>query len=55
MIEQPSDPNPTQQPDVINQPPPAEEKPVRPDMLPEQPRPDVAPEPPPTIPKPVVK
>ncbi len=53
MIEQPPNPNPREQPDVINQ-PPTEEKPLpRPDMLPGAPKPEAQPEPPPTIPKPI--
>lgn len=53
MIEQPPNPNPREQPDVINQ-PPTEEKPLpRPDVAPGVPKPDVQPEPPPTIPKPL--
>lgn len=55
MIEQPSDPNPKEQPDVINQ-PASEEKPLpRRDMNPEPARPDVPPDPPPTLPDPVTK
>ncbi len=55
MIEEPSDPNPRQQPDVINQ-PPTEEKPLpRPEVIPGAPKPEPQPEPPPTVPKPIVR
>ncbi len=56
MIEQPSVPNPREQPDVINQ-PPTEEKPLprQPDIAPVPPKPQPTPEPPPTVPPPIVR
>jgi hypothetical protein len=55
MIEQPANPDPREQPDVINQ-PPTEEKPLprHPDV-PGPPQPGPSPEPPPTIPNPIVR
>ncbi len=54
MIEQPPNPNPREQPDVINQ-PPTEDKPLprQPDVVPGPPQPEPSPAPPPTVPKPV--
>ncbi len=54
MIEQPSNPNPREQPDVINQPPPAEKPVQKPEVIPPS-APEPHPEPPPTVPDRVVR
>jgi outer membrane biosynthesis protein TonB len=52
-LDPPSDPDPKEQPDVINQPPPEEMPPApRPETIPGVPKPDQRPEPPPTVPNP---